>query len=240
MSDDTTARRDGAPAEGAAPSRPRRAWSPRTPVTPERAFRFSPRTMGITVGLFALGYLALAFQMPDYTAVSVPVQPSTLPRWLGVALLALAVLLFFQRAPEQEAAAGSAAPGSGDGTPTAGGDTEASATEGTDAEGTDGAQSDGERSGGAPSEGGEPRLGRLDDPRLEIGLFVAALVAYVALFEPLGFILSTALYLGSMTWYLGYPRHLVNAVVALVLPFAFYAGMTWGLDVTLPSGPLPF
>ncbi|MFE3457001.1 tripartite tricarboxylate transporter TctB family protein [Nocardiopsis aegyptia] len=204
MSENTTARRDGAPAEGAALGRPRRPWAPRTPILPERAFRFSPRTLGIAVGLFAIGYLVLAFQMPDYTAVEVPVQPSTLPRWLGVALLVLGVLLFFQRKPEEAVA-----------------------------------ESGGETAD-EPQEGGEPRLGRLDDPRLEIGLFVGALIAYIAVFELLGFILSTALYLGSMTWYLGYRRHLVNAVVALTLPFAFYAGMTWGLDVTLPSGPLPF
>ncbi|WP_304454471.1 tripartite tricarboxylate transporter TctB family protein [Nocardiopsis sp. YSL2] len=208
MSENTTARRGGAPAEGAARSRPRRAWTPRTPILPERAFRFSPRTLGVAVALFAIGYLALAFQMPDYTAVSVPVQPSTLPRWLGVALLVLAVLLFLQRRPEEEGAPATA-------------------------------ETSDEPAEGAP-EGGEPRLGRLDDPRLEIGLFVGALVAYIAVFELLGFILSTALYLGSMTWYLGYRRHLVNAVVALTLPIAFYAGMTWGLDVTLPSGPLPF
>ncbi|KOX12565.1 hypothetical protein ADL05_21840 [Nocardiopsis sp. NRRL B-16309] len=195
---------------------------------PEQAFRFSPRTLGIAVAVFAIGYLALAFQMPDYTAVSVPVQPSTLPRWLGVALLVLAVLLFFQRRPPEETApepaSGSAGSGSGDG---------------PGIEGAEAAET-AEEPAVQAQEGGEPRLGRLDDPRLEIGLFVGALVAYIAVFELLGFILSTALYLGSMTWYLGYRRHLVNAVVALTLPFAFYAGMTWGLDVTLPSGPLPF
>ncbi|MBE1458869.1 putative tricarboxylic transport membrane protein [Nocardiopsis terrae] len=165
--------------------------------------------MGTAVGLFAIGYLVLAFQMPDYTAVSVPVQPSTLPRWLGVVLLVLAVLLFFQRAPVDEAAA-------------------------ADSTSTDGTSTDADPAQDAA------RLGRLADPRLEIGLFVGALVAYVALFEPLGFVLATALYLGSMTWYLGYRRHLVTATVALSLPFALYAAMTWGLGVVLPSGPLPF
>ncbi|WP_159942423.1 MULTISPECIES: tripartite tricarboxylate transporter TctB family protein [unclassified Nocardiopsis] len=218
MSGPTTEHPGGAPSGGSA--RRARRWNPLSPVAPERAFRFSPRTLGVAIGLFALGYLALAFQMPDYTAVSVPVQPSTLPRWLGVALLILAVLLFFQRAPEEEAPAGPAAgtaPGSGDASP--------APSEAAD--------------GGAPGEEGA-RLGRLEDPRLETGLFVAALCVYVALFEPLGFVLSTALYLGSMTWYLGYRRHLATAAVALGLPFALYAGMTWGLGVVLPSGPLPF
>ncbi|MGW5880309.1 tripartite tricarboxylate transporter TctB family protein [Nocardiopsis terrae] len=207
MSDGTTT-----PNEAAAETvrnRPRRSWTPRAGVTPEQAFRFSPRTMGAAVGLFAIGYLVLALQMPDYTAVSVPVQPSTLPRWLGVVLLVLAVLLFFQRAPVDEAAA------------------------------ADGTSTDGTSTDADPAQDAA-RLGRLADPRLEIGLFVGALVAYVALFEPLGFVLATALYLGSMTWYLGYRRHLVTATVALGLPFALYAAMTWGLGVVLPSGPLPF
>ncbi|GAA1108235.1 tripartite tricarboxylate transporter TctB family protein [Nocardiopsis metallicus] len=220
MSEETTARSGGAPEEGAAARRPRRLWTPGRAVAPEKAFRFSPRTLGVAIGLFAVGYLVLAFQMPDYTAVSVPVQPSTLPRWLGVVLLLLAVLLLFQRAPAEDTVADSATEADG---PAAGTASEA----------------DGPAAGGAVG-GAGARLGRLEDPRWETGLFVGALCLYVAVFEPLGFVLSTALYLGSMTWYLGYRRHLVTAAVALVLPFALYAGMTWGLGVSLPSGPLPF
>lgn len=230
MSDESTAR-ESAPAEGAAPGRPRKARGPRVPVTSEQAFRFSPRTLGAAIALFAIGYLVLAFQMPDYTAVNVPVQPSTLPRWLGVVLLVLAVLLFFQRpqadgepesAPAEKAAASPAGGAPGGPADAGAGDTAAEGPADTD------------------TSASEARLGRLEDPRLEIGLFLAALVAYVALFQFLGFILATALYLGSMTWYLGYRRHLVNAVVAVALPFALYAGMTWGLNVALPSGLLPF
>ncbi|MDT0328416.1 tripartite tricarboxylate transporter TctB family protein [Nocardiopsis lambiniae] len=224
MSEKST-ERGSAPAVGAASGRPRKPWGPRVPVLPERAFLFSPRTLGVAIALFAIGYLVLAFQMPDYTAVNVPVQPSTLPRWLGVVLLVLAVLLFFQR-------------------PQVDGGPEAAPTEGA-AEGAAGASADAETVDtstevSADTSKGEARLGRFEDTRLEIGLFVAALVAYVALFEFLGFILATALYLGSMTWYLGYRRHLVNAVVAIALPFTLYAGMTWGLNVALPNGLLPF
>lgn len=68
----------------------------------EHAFRFSPRTLGVTIGLFAVGYLILAFNVPDYSAVEVPVQPNTLPRWLGLTLLVLAVLLSFQHDPRTE------------------------------------------------------------------------------------------------------------------------------------------
>jgi putative tricarboxylic transport membrane protein len=229
--------------------------------------------MGAAIGLFAIGYLVLAFQMPDYTAVSVPVQPSTLPRWLGVVLLILAVLLFFQRAPvDAEAAGAPVGPGSDGAADQPGAAGAATGTGAADQPGAAGAATgtgaadeptaagaadehgDGSGAGvaeeggakdGAAADGGSAGpdsapLGRFADPRLEIGLFVGALVAYVALFELLGFVLATALYLGSMTWYLGYRRHLVTVTVALGLPFALYAGMTWGLGVALPSGPLPF
>jgi putative tricarboxylic transport membrane protein len=214
--------------------------------------------MGAAIGLFAIGYLVLAFQMPDYTAVSVPVQPSTLPRWLGVVLLILAVLLFFQRAPVDAEAAGAAVgpgsdgaadqPGAAGAATGTGAADEPTAAGAADEHGDDsgaGVAEEGGAKDGAAADGGSAGpdsapLGRFADPRLEIGLFVGALVAYVALFELLGFVLATALYLGSMTWYLGYRRHLVTVTVALGLPFALYAGMTWGLGVALPSGPLPF
>ncbi|GAA1461900.1 tripartite tricarboxylate transporter TctB family protein [Nocardiopsis exhalans] len=237
MSNETTARSGGASEEGAAGRRPRRTRGPAAAVPAERAFVFSPRTLGAAIGLFAVGYLVLAFQMPDYTAVSVPVQPSTLPRWLGVVLLVLAVLLFFQRAPVREAPSET---GSGTAESTApGSETDSATGEGADSRPDQPETLEPAETPGPAGEAGT-RLGRLNDSRLETGLFVGALCLYVALFEPLGFILSTALYLGSMTWYLGYRRHLATATVALGLPFALYAGMTWGLGVALPSGPLPF
>lgn len=164
----------------------------------EQAFRFSPRTLGVTIALFAVGYLALAFNVPDYSAVEVPVQPNTLPRWLGLTLLVLAVMLFFQHDPR---------------------------TEETPVE--------------ADEQPGE-RLGRFDDVRVEVLVLLGSLAAYVLLFEPLGFILATAAYLAGSIWYLGYRRPLVVALIAIGVPFVLYASMTWGLDVVLPRGPLPF
>lgn len=218
MSTENTTPPRQAGSAGAAASRPRRG------AGPEQAMRFDNRATAAVIGLFAVGYLLLAFQVPEYTAVNVPVQPGTLPRWLGFVLLVLATLLFFQREPrparQEEVVEDPKAPGEvrGEGTE------EAQASEAEAVTGT-----------------AEPlRLGRLKDPRLEIGLFVAALCAYVALFEPLGFVLSTALYLGSMIFYLGYRRHLVTVAVAVLLPLALYLGMSSGLGVILPSGPLPF
>ncbi|MFI6576346.1 tripartite tricarboxylate transporter TctB family protein [Nocardiopsis sp. NPDC050513] len=196
-----------------------------TSTKPRGTFAFRNRTVAIALTVFAIGYLVLAFQVPEYTAVSVPVQPGTLPRWLGVVMLVLAVLLFFQRdqaADEDETDGESGASGAAEAGPG-----------GSDAD--SGAGTDGSASAAEPL-----KLGRLKDPRLEVGLFVAAIVAYVALFEPLGFILSTALYLGAMTVYLGYRRHVVTAVVSVGLPLGLYLAMSEGLGVVLPSGPLPF
>lgn len=212
----TTPRKTGS--VGTTASRPHRS------VAPEQAMRFGNRTLATVIGAFAVGYLLLAFQVPEYTAVSVPVQPGTLPRWLGVVLLVLAVLLFFQRGPRPS------------GQEEAGEDPKSSGE--VHEEGAQEAQGSGV--GTAPGAAEPLRLGRLKDPRLEIGLFVAALCAYVALFEPLGFVLSTALYLCSMSVYLGYRRHLVTVAVAVLLPLALYLSMTSGLGVILPSGPLPF
>lgn len=73
-------------------------------------FRFSDRTLAVAIGLFAAGYLVLAFDLPDFTAVQVPVQPATLPRWLGAVLLLLAVLLFFQRRDPEAGVGADSAP----------------------------------------------------------------------------------------------------------------------------------
>lgn len=81
-------------------------------------------------------------------------------------------------------------------------------------------------------------LGRLADARLEVGLMLLSMCVYVALFEPLGFVLSTFLYLTIMTYYLGYRRHIVTITVAGCLAVGFRLGITDGLGVTLPAGLL--
>lgn len=160
-------------------------------------FRFSHRTLALVVGAVAAGYLALAFQLPDFTAVEVPVQPATLPRWLGAVLLLLAVLLFFQK---QEAAA-------------------------------EGAESD---------EGEGTRLGRIADPRWELALFAGSAAVYIALITPLGFLIATTAYTAATAWYLGFRRHIVNGLVSFGVAALLYVGMSEGLNVVLPQGPLPF
>lgn len=177
-------------------------------------FRFSNRVIAVALGLVAIGYLVLAFQMPDFTAVEVPVQPATLPRWLGAALLILSVLLFLQK--------GGAGKDRGDS--------------------GSGAASNAADADGASDEDAETgtRLGRLSDPRLELALFAGSAAVYIALITPLGFLLSTMLYTALTTWYLGYRRHVVTLAVSVGVTAILYFGMTEGLNVVLPSGPFPF
>ncbi|MBB4933824.1 putative tricarboxylic transport membrane protein [Lipingzhangella halophila] len=195
-------------------------------------FRFSNRTVAVAIALVAAGYLVLAFQLPEFTAVEVPVQPSTLPKWLGALLLLLAAALFVQRTPPAGTDAGTPA-GAGGNT----GDAEDSGETGETAAGGAASPDDPASPGTASS---EAPLGRLADTRLELLLFVASIAGYIALLVPLGFLLTTALYVAGSAWYLGYRRHLVTALVSVGVTALLYFGMSEGLNVSLPQGPFPF
>lgn len=190
-----------------------------------KPFTFSNRVLGAAVGAIALVYLYLAFTLEEFTAVSVPVQPATLPKWLGAVLLVLAAVLFFQK---DDAADGEA----GEADEDADGAAEAATAGGPAPAGT---------GGGAPARpAARPRLGRLADPRKELALFAASMALYIVLLEPLGFLLSTTAYIAATTWYLGYQRHWANALVAVGVSALLYFAMSDFLRVALPTGPLPF
>ncbi|WP_017558428.1 tripartite tricarboxylate transporter TctB family protein [Nocardiopsis baichengensis] len=184
-----------------------------------KPFTFSNRVLGAAVGAIALVYLYLAFTLEEFTAVSVPVQPATLPKWLGAVLLVLAAVLFFQKDDA------------------AGGETDEDAAEAA----TAGGPAPAGPGGGAPARpAARPRLGRLADPRKELALFAASMALYIVLLEPLGFLLSTTAYIAATTWYLGYRRHWANALVAVGVSALLYFAMSDFLRVALPTGPLPF
>ncbi|MCW4353764.1 tripartite tricarboxylate transporter TctB family protein [Hoyosella sp. YIM 151337] len=183
-----------------------------------KTFTFGQRTLGIAIGVVALIYLFLATQISEFTAVDVPVQPATLPKGLGLVLLLLAVVLFFQRG-EPKSLAQAAVPAVVDARVAA---TQAVAAEAEDPQ--------------------SPRLGRTGNPAYEVAIFVASMCVYAFAFERLGFILATAAYIFGVTWYLGYKRHLVTAIVSITVPLILYFSITAGLGVALPNGliPLPF
>lgn len=190
-------------------------------------FRFSHRTMACAIGLPAAAYTVLAFRIPEFAAVQVPVQPGTLPRALGLLLLVLSVALFFQ----------SGSGPAGDGPPDA---EEAGAAGAGGGPGEDAMA--GEAGGAGPRRPAPPAatLGRLADDRLELLVLLGSICLYVVLFVPLGFVLSTALYVTGTAWYLGYRRHWANALTGTGLAAGLYLGMSEGLGVALPTGPLPF
>ncbi|MZE76475.1 tripartite tricarboxylate transporter TctB family protein [Streptomyces sp. SID5475] len=173
-------------------------------------FRFSHRTVACAIGLPAAAYTVLAFRIPEFAAVQVPVQPGTLPRALGLLLLVLSVALFFQSG---------SGPAGGEGPPDTGAE-----------------EAGGPRRPAPPA----AALGRLADDRLELLALLGSICLYVVLFVPLGFVLSTALYVTGTAWYLGYRRHWANALTGTGLAAGLYLGMSEGLGVALPTGPLPF
>lgn len=63
---------------------------------------------------------------------------------------------------------------------------------------------------------------------------------YITFFESLGFILATVLFVFSSTWYLGYKKHLVNAIVSILFPVILYSIFVYMLQIRLPAGILPF
>lgn len=74
---------------------------------------------------------------------------------------------------------------------------------------------------------------------VELIIAVVVLVLYAMLLQPLGFILSTALAVGTLCWRMGSraPRaYLVGAVSGLVVYLVF----TFALDLALPLGLLSF
>ncbi|GHB29431.1 tripartite tricarboxylate transporter TctB family protein [Salinicola rhizosphaerae] len=72
---------------------------------------------------------------------------------------------------------------------------------------------------------------------VELGIAIVALIVYALLLEPLGFIISTTLAIGTLCWRMGatplkaYLTGLISGIVVFVL-------FTYGLELPLPLGLL--
>lgn len=66
------------------------------------------------------------------------------------------------------------------------------------------------------------------------------IILYILLLEPLGFILSTLIFIFGCSRFLGYKNYLVNGIVSIVFPLVVYFAFSKGLQIALPSGILPF
>lgn len=59
------------------------------------------QVLGLIIALVAAGYLAMAFQIPDF-ALPRPIDSDLFPKVLGFTLLGLAVLLFLEKPKDQD------------------------------------------------------------------------------------------------------------------------------------------
>ncbi len=80
---------------------------------------------------------------------------------------------------------------------------------------------------------------RFRSPRAQVVVSVIGIALYIYLFEKMGFILSSALFTFLMTYYYGYKRHVINAIVSLSVTLSFYFLLTKALGVYLPTGWIP-
>lgn len=70
---------------------------------------------------------------------------------------------------------------------------------------------------------------------------VAAWTAlYVALFEPLGYMLATLIFLAGLTGYFNRGRHLMNVLTCVLFVIISYVAFTKLLGVNLARGIIPF
>jgi putative tricarboxylic transport membrane protein len=69
---------------------------------------------------------------------------------------------------------------------------------------------------------------------------VGFILVYIFLLEIIGFIVVTVLFLFFCSMFLGYKRHVVNAMVSLAVPVLIYLLFDSFLKVQLPMGILPF
>lgn len=80
-------------------------------------------------------------------------------------------------------------------------------------------------------------------PKKEIGVLsvVAFMIfCYIFLFELLGFVVVTALFLFICSRFLGYTNVKVNAIVSVLFPSLLYYLFHYLLQIRLPQGILPF
>ncbi len=72
---------------------------------------------------------------------------------------------------------------------------------------------------------------------LELAVSLVVLVVYAMLLEPLGFVISTTLAVGTLSWRMGAPprRAFTTGLVSAVVVFVLF---NYGLSLNLPAGPL--
>jgi putative tricarboxylic transport membrane protein len=141
--------------------------------------------------VFAVGYLAAAFAIPESSFENTPVGPKAVPIAIGVALatasLALAIRGFVWGKSRRDAASGDEAP---------------------------------------------PQ-----DLR-KLAVVALLLLAYILIFVPLGYALSTFMFMLAATTYLDREHWIRNLVYAVVFSVVVYSIFVYVFGVQLPAGVL--
>lgn len=74
-------------------------------------------------------------------------------------------------------------------------------------------------------------------------LLLAVLVfifIYIVLLEIIGFVIMTALFIYGCSFFLGYRKHLTNAIVSVAFSLVIYGLFNYLLKINLPAGIIPF
>jgi putative tricarboxylic transport membrane protein len=71
-----------------------------------------------------------------------------------------------------------------------------------------------------------------------VGLLAAALLAYLVLLEPAGFVIASAVLFIGAAYAMGSRRFARDAVAGMLMATVLYIGFTRGLDLQLPVGVL--
>jgi putative tricarboxylic transport membrane protein len=88
---------------------------------------------------------------------------------------------------------------------------------------------------------GEKQKRKIPEGEAKVLLTVCTLILlYIFFFEIIGFVIMTSLFIFVTTWYLGYDKKWTNAIVSIVFSLSIYLMFNYLLQISLPTGILPF
>ncbi|ANU22181.1 tripartite tricarboxylate transporter TctB family protein [Planococcus donghaensis] len=67
----------------------------------------------------------------------------------------------------------------------------------------------------------------------------AMIFLYILLFEIIGFVIMTAIFIFFCSWFLGYTKWKSNIIVSILFPLGMYVIFVFALGISLPKGILP-
>ena len=73
---------------------------------------------------------------------------------------------------------------------------------------------------------------------VRVGGTAVILAVYLALLDPIGYVVLTPVALASLSLFLGFRRWLILAIVAVAVPATIYLGFRFGMKILLPEGLL--